>query len=149
VQASVSSKESAVTLKLSGAANYYTINLNGKVQTTTQSEITLPLLSNKNSLTVSTDKDCQGVYEDIISLGNDILVYPNPISEGILNIVLPKLEVSGTLELYTISGGMILQQSFTDNSEVLQIDVDAVPVGTYILKVTQGNQAKNTLIIIN
>ena len=149
VQVSINDKSSELTLKLNGGTSY-TVNLNGERHITSQSEITLALSSSKeNKLSVTTDKDCQGTYEETILLGNDIKVYPNPITEGKLNIVLPKLEQSGQLELYTIRGGMILQQSFAEKAEELQLDVESIPVGTYILKVTQGDQIMSKLLVIN
>jgi len=146
VQTSINRKSSELTLKLNGG-NRYTINLNGERHITSESEITLALSSKANKLSITTDKDCQGTYEKTILLDNEIMVYPNPITQGTLNVVLPKLEASGVLELYTIRGGMILQQIFTEKAEALQVDVNTIPAGTYILKVTQGDQVMSKLVI--
>ena len=136
---SVSSKvdtfDNKVTLNLSGA-KMYTINLNNDVYNTTESEITLPLSQVENTLKVSTDKDCQGVYLETIFLSSELLIYPNPISSGDLNIYLgnsssEQVEVS----LFDLNGRTVFKKQYTPVNNEVQFNVDALSKGIYLLNI--------------
>ncbi len=136
---SVSSKvdtfDNKVTLNLSGAKSY-TINLNNVVYNTSESEITLPLSQVENTLTVSTDKDCQGVYLETIFLSSELLIYPNPISSGDLNIYLgnsssEQVEVS----LFDLNGRTVFKKQYTPVNNEVQFNVDVLSKGIYLLNI--------------
>ena len=75
---------------------------------TESSTITIPLMDIENTLLVKTDKDCQGIYKESIYLSEEIIIYPNPISGGDLNILFDQNNLSDlSLSLYSINGRKI------------------------------------------
>lgn len=83
--AELNAADKMVTLKLDGGKQYF-INVNNKIYTTDKQQIQVPLNQKRNILTVKTDKECQGTYSEIFNLGEEILIYPNPIENGILTV---------------------------------------------------------------
>ncbi|WP_411030392.1 FG-GAP-like repeat-containing protein [Spongiimicrobium sp. 3-5] len=148
VDSNVDPSGKAVTLKLKGG-NSYVIALNGEVQNTSQSEITLPLNSKSNVLSVKTDKDCQGAYEESILLGNNVSVYPNPLSNGEFTISLTESTMENTiLTLYSSDGRQLLQKSYDSRQLHLKLDVSNIPSGVYILKIRKGTTINSQKVII-
>ncbi len=148
---SVSSKvdtfDNKVTLNLSGAKSYL-INLNNVIYRTTDSEITLPLSQVENTLTVSTDKDCQGVYSESIFLSSELLIYPNPIDSGDLNIYLgnsssDQVEIS----LYDLNGRTLFKKQYTPVNNEFQFNVDALSKGIYLLNINTQSSLMTYKII--
>ena len=56
----------------------YNILLNGNLITTYDDNIDLSLSPGINTIRVTANKECQGVYEEIIFISEDILLSPNP-----------------------------------------------------------------------
>ncbi len=148
---SVSSKvdtfDSKVTLNLSGAKSY-TINLNNTVYKTSDNEITLPLSQVENTLTVTTDTECQGVYMETIFLSSELLIYPNPISSGDLNIYLgnstsEKVGVS----LFDLNGRTVFKKQYTPVNNEIQFNVDALSKGIYLLNINTESSLMTYKII--
>lgn len=59
-------------------------------------------------------------------------IYPNP-NNGIFNVEIPNLVNKASLQIFSLIGKSILQQSFTLVNN--QIDVSALPDGVYLIKV--------------
>ncbi len=139
----------SVTLKMSGG-DQYTITLNGETQTTFGSEITLPLTSPENHLLVRTAKDCQGVYEETFHIDvSTILVYPNPISQGELSILLPSESNEKVhFSLFTNSGKLVFQNTFENVNGPFTIDVSRLTSGVYNLKIESDSTMHFRRIII-
>ena len=147
VNSSIDSSGKAVTLRFEGGTNY-TINLNGKVYETTNKQITLPL-SKSNSLTVKTDKDCQGLYEENILFNQNVSIHPNPVYSGELNVSLDNTNGQDTvLELYTTNGSQLLRQSYSKREMNLKLNVSNIPSGVYLLKISRGTIINTHKIII-
>ncbi|NNC60910.1 MAG: T9SS type A sorting domain-containing protein, partial [Eudoraea sp.] len=147
VSSKIDSFENKVTLDLSGGKSY-TINLNGDVYRTSEKEITLPLSQVENTLTVRTDKDCQGVYSETIMLSSELLIYPNPISSGDLNIYLgnntsENVEVS----LFDINGRTVFRKQYTAENNEIRFNVDALSKGIYLLNIKTSSGLMNYKII--
>ena len=98
----IDTSRSLLSLELSGGINY-TIDLNGIITNTTESEIMLTLAQGINHLKVTTDKDCQGIYRETINNSSQMIVYPNPIvSENNLNILTGDTTIKNLyVELYS------------------------------------------------
>ena len=77
VSSKINNSSKLVSLQLKGGSTYEII-LKGRQYTTTASYFELPLDRGANELSVSTDKDCQGVYDETIYLSSSPL-YPNPV----------------------------------------------------------------------
>lgn len=148
---SVSSKVDTSTGKVSlnfKGGKIYTINLNGKVFTTAQNEITLDLEAQTNTISVSTDKDCQGFYEETIVLASEISVYPNPVKNSLLYLELGTIsDPSVNVEIYTLSGRQISTSDHYVNNGQVQIDVSNIPNGLFVLKIHTAQKTYHYKIV--
>jgi hypothetical protein len=147
VSSKIDSFDNKVTLDLSGGKSY-TINLNGEVYRTSEKEITLPLSQVENTLTVRTDKDCQGVYSETIMLSSELLIYPNPISSGDLNIYLgnntsEQVEVA----LFDLNGRTVFRKQYNVENNEIRFNVDALSKGIYMLNIKTSSGLMNYKII--
>jgi hypothetical protein len=147
VASKVSTLKGEVTLGLTGGKEY-TIAVNDKVYKTIEKEITLPLDQVQNKISVKTDKDCQGTYEETIVLNSNAIIYPNPISYGELGIYLGmKASKKVQLTLYTLNGVEVFTKSYGTVDGDLKINVDSLPKGMYILNVKTDESLLNYKII--
>ena len=69
-------------ITMTGNSKYY-IEFNDETFTTYNPIISLELQQGTNTLKVSTDLECQGVYEENIRVTNGAFIYPNPFSSQI------------------------------------------------------------------
>lgn len=138
-----------VTLKLKGGSNYI-LFLNGLVQTTTESEITLPLNKDSNTLLVKTDKDCQGVHEEILLSNHNTSIWPNPVTNGELTVSLSSNTNEGgtLLTLFTNNGQYLLSKKYDNQQLNLKLDVSNLPPGVYILSIKRGSQTNSQKVIL-
>ncbi len=137
-----------VNLELSGGTTY-TIVLNDKETTTTENEITLDLATGLNSLKVTTDKDCQGVYKETINIATKNFVYPNPLREtNDLHIMIADLSTKKAhVTLHSLIGKLIFSKSVNiENGEAI-INTPNITSGVYILNINaSGKQSNHKLI---
>ncbi|KAB1158601.1 T9SS type A sorting domain-containing protein [Tenacibaculum aiptasiae] len=143
VVSKIAKESNTVELKLDGSKNY-NITLNDETYKTSNSFIELPLLQGKNTLKVVGDKDCQGIFEKTIYLGEEISTFPNPSTTHI-NVYLGTLKEKASIDIYALNGSLIYQTSA--NSETKRIDVSDLAKGMYILYVTKNNESKSFKII--
>jgi hypothetical protein len=139
VSSKVSNLTAEVTIDLSGGDTYF-IALNDKVITTTEKQITLALTEVENSISISTDKTCQGVHKETIFLNNDVIVYPNPIESGDLTIHLGNISSKEVkLSLFTTTGKSIFSKSIQVDDSSVKFNVDSLSKGIYIINVKTDN----------
>ncbi|MFK7810855.1 MAG: M4 family metallopeptidase [Maribacter sp.] len=148
---SVSSKTNltarTVTLNLSGS-NSYIINLNDEVYTTSDTEITLPLKSDATNLIVKTDMECQGVYEETIDFSSKVIVYPNPVSTGVITVQLSTTsEEKIAVQLNTFDGKSVFQKMIEPGESTITLNADNLQVGIYLLYVTINGNVETYKII--
>ncbi|MFD2588420.1 thrombospondin type 3 repeat-containing protein [Croceitalea marina] len=147
VTSKVNSLNNEITLSLSGAESYI-ITLNNERFTTTQSSITLPLTKVENSLSVKTEKDCQGIYEERVVLTSDIFVYPNPIYDGELNIFLGSLDINDVeTSIFNISGKQVFRKKYNANNGNVRLNISGLADGIYLLNLKANNTLLNYKII--
>ncbi|MBC2837699.1 thrombospondin type 3 repeat-containing protein [Robiginitalea sp. SC105] len=140
VSGKVNSLDNAITLELAGG-DQYRILLNGKDYQTTSSRITLPLDRPVNQLEVRTDKDCQGVYQQVITLAESLTVLPNPVADGYFDVFLPgDLDGRVQLGLFNLDGRRILHKEYNAIQGEIRIRMDGFAPGVYLLNIGVGNQ---------
>ncbi|WP_062057100.1 fibronectin type III domain-containing protein [Aquimarina longa] len=76
--------------------------------------------------------DAQSGKSDLVGPSEKISVYPNPVRDNVLNISFSPSQAA-TYSIINILGKTVASDSFTSS-----IEVDHLPKGTYILKVTSG-----------
>ena len=94
-----------INLNLSGSSSY-NILFNGLNFKTSSSELNLDLKPGVNTIKVSTNLECQGVFEETIFISEEILLSPNPASNE------SKLWVGGNdndinMTLFDVTGRII------------------------------------------
>lgn len=146
----ISSKTSldnkTVVFDLYGSKNY-TINLNDKIYTTTESNIELPLIAGKNTVTITADKECQGVFSKNIIIGNEITFAPNPVSTN-LNIYLnSKASKTAHIKMYSTLGQLVYSKKLTVANNSVQINTSSITNGLYFVSVETPDTIKNFKII--
>ncbi|MBT8275849.1 MAG: T9SS type A sorting domain-containing protein, partial [Bacteroidia bacterium] len=147
VDSKINTSRSEVTLDLSGGKIYH-IELNDIKYQTTESKITLSLSQIENLISVKTDKDCQGIYEETIMLSSEVIIYPNPISYGELTIFLGNYELKNVqITLYTINGVEVFNKPYSTLNNEVKMDFDTLPNGSYILNIKTEKSLLNYKLI--
>ena len=136
VQSKINTVTKSVTVLMEGGT-LYNVELNGVTTQTETGEITLPLKEGINTLRVTTDKDCQGVYEENIIIGNPVRVYPNPVSGTTFTIdIISQVEEAITVDIYSISGKRIYKRKLQETGVSVIVDAAAWPSGVYLISIT-------------
>jgi hypothetical protein len=147
IYATVSSANNSVDLQL-GGANKYFIQLNNSTYQTSASSINLPLSAGENKLTVTADKECQGIFKKTLYGPLNINAYPNPV-DRILNVKIPVIaQKSVDVELMNLSGQIMLQNTYINDNGTIELNLEKLIPGLYILKLSTGDGNKSILKII-
>ena len=147
VNSRINNLDKFISLNLSGS-DLYTININGVIYKTSDYEIILPLITGENILSVKTDKECQGDYKKSIMIYTEALIYPNPIKEGLLKIVLNDLpNDSVIIYLYDVNGKEVLNKTYNHTYNIIELDINALVKGTYFLNMQTNSQSLTYKII--
>jgi hypothetical protein len=122
-------------LSLSGASAY-TVQLNGKRFETIQKNLTLNLSPGLNRLSVSTDLDCQGVYEEEIFVSEKVQIYPNP-TKGPLSIYVSGQDAEVEVTARSIDGSLVYNQAHEIGwKRTFDMDLSLLNPGIYMLSIT-------------
>ena len=147
VSTSKSSNSKKVTISLSGGSSYY-VSLNNETTITGESEIELELTPGANDLSIKTNKDCQGVYNETIVFNIKPVVFPNPIKNNLLNINSVDFYKQETpIEIYDLTGKLLFSKIHKSETNQLNIDVSKIPNGMYLLKIVIADETFNYKII--
>ncbi|NNF18692.1 MAG: T9SS type A sorting domain-containing protein, partial [Flavobacteriaceae bacterium] len=147
VSSKISNLDGKVTIDLRGGKRYI-IELNGKVVTTTENQITLPLERVENNLKVSTEQPCQGSYQETIVLSENVIIYPNPVATGRLNVYLGKDRFQkAKVSLFTLNGVNVFSKELPLQNNEVDFNVDALPNGIYLLNVRTESKLLNYKIV--
>jgi hypothetical protein len=125
-------------LELSGGT-IYKISFNGKLFSTTESNVELALASGGNDIRISTDKECQGVYQRTINRSPAVLIYPNPF-ENTLSISIPEnIGQDLIIEIFTTSGKSVRKDKHITEDELIELNLTSLEAGMYVLKISSRN----------
>jgi len=137
----------SLTLDLEGG-DVYTITLNDEVYTTTASSITLDLKTAATKVSVKTDKNCQGVFEETVTLSAKVLVYPNPVRSGEITVALASPSAHKiSVQVNTLNGSRVLQKEASEGTKSVKLNADALTPGVYILSLKNGAETTTYKII--
>ncbi len=118
-------------LTLSGS-NLYNIELNGLLQQVETSEVILPLKKGVNTLKVSTNLPCQGIYEEQIFVSEEPIVYPNPFSEG-PKVFLGREIVTVEVAVHDANGRLVRKRNYKVNGSEVELNLSELPSGIYFI----------------
>lgn len=147
VSSKIDKSNNTVSFQLSGSKSY-TINLNGNITTTTLDKINLPLNYGKNEVSITTDKECQGKFNQSLFLEKNLTIYPNPAMQKI-NVSIPSEMVGGEISILAINGTII--KTIKINNEKQSIKISELPQGVYIINANKNNitNIQSKLIVQN
>ena len=148
VQSVVNTSSSEIALELNGG-DAFEITLNGKTFVTNESSINLPLDRIENTIEVRGTQDCQGVYTETIILSNQVFIYPNPVHNGKVSIYLgdSSIEVANA-ELYDFSGNKIYNKEQQATSGVIELNVNGLRPGIYMVQIRTENKLITHKLVI-
>ncbi|MBR7035709.1 MAG: T9SS type A sorting domain-containing protein, partial [Bacteroidales bacterium] len=69
----------------------------------------------------------------VVDYSEPVIMYPNPVDD---RLYVSSNKTNNTIAFYDVSGKKVLSQTFHKNTE---IDCSQLPVGTYVVRVVQGN----------
>ncbi len=138
--------QNTVTLQLYGGATYK-VNLNGKVYTTSESQLSLPLVNGTNKVIVTTDQLCQGIFDKEIMV-NDFVPYPNPFVNT-LNINIGKSVAKQVqVRVFSLTSGKeVYAGNHTNKAGILQMDLKELGAGLYYLNLSLDNKISSYKIL--
>lgn len=137
--AAVDNSGRTAKLHMTGGQSY-DIQVNDIVYQTDQSDFTVPLQKGNNLLTVSTGKECQGVIKQRITIGNDIVIYPNPFEGQVQMDVGESQAASGRVEIVDMLGRQVFLDDAVNDYGKLHLDLSALKSGVYVVKLTLDNK---------
>lgn len=138
----------SVYLELKGSQEYV-IKVNDLVYRTTENEIELNLTEERNTISVSTALDCQGIFNEQILLGSELVLYPNPVINGELSIKLPNSNTNAPIEVtvYSDNGMQVLSKQVSSLGGNFRLDIDGIVPGVYTLRINTKEKSYYTRII--
>jgi hypothetical protein len=105
----------------------------------------IPVATTKSTVLDTVNTELESTPSDLQSLEEAVKIYPNPATEGINISIMEGLETDAVIEIYSLSGKQVYRNSFA--GDVLWIDLNGQPAGTYILKITTSKQSLSKKII--
>ncbi|MBA4746869.1 MAG: thrombospondin type 3 repeat-containing protein [Muricauda sp.] len=115
------------------------------MESTGKEILTVPVEKGKNEISISGSSDCQGIYAEIIQIG-DISIYPNPVVD-ILNFQGFTSDEKGRLNIYSLSGQMVKQVELEIISGKASIDLSTLPSGVYLIQSNSLDAIKSFKIV--
>ncbi len=142
----LSSSGKQVTYNLSGSTSY-NVTLNGQTQTYFSNEITLNLVAGQNSITIATDLDCQGKFEQTIFLSDRVVFYPNPVQD-LLSIFCPGTDDEIVVTTSTLSAN--IKEVFkmkVGSSRTVHLNLSNYADGLYLVHIKSANMEETLKVI--
>lgn len=135
-----------VNLNLSGGRSYF-VFLNGEKLETSSNNIKLELAKGNNHLKVSTEKSCQGVYEESFMIDKNFDIYPNPV-EDVLSIMISEKMLNSTARVYNVLGKLINEYSMTDIENEIKVGDFQKGVYVLVLEKEEKNYGSSKFVVL-
>ncbi|WP_298369781.1 T9SS type A sorting domain-containing protein [uncultured Lutibacter sp.] len=146
VSSKVNQQNKSVFYSLTGGNNY-TIKINNKVYTTSKSTIELPLLNGKNSIEITSEKECQEAFKEEFFIGNEITAYPIPFNNYITVNLGNDTSINAIVKVYTSLGTLAISKKYPVTNGKLNLNLSNLNSGMYFLSVETTNSSKNLKVI--
>ena len=128
------------SFNVKGSKNYEAL-VNDKMyrfqfENTTQKILEIPIDKGQNQVSITGESDCQGVFTDVIVIGN-VTIFPNPVKD-ILNFNGFEEDGQAQINVFTISGSLVktIQEQIRNGD--ITIKLPDLPKGIYLFKVVAG-----------
>ncbi|KDN55836.1 pectate lyase family protein [Flavobacterium seoulense] len=142
----VSKNSNTVKLTMSGSEQYK-VTVNGVDEIVAGNDYTAALKSGTNTITVSTDLECQGVFNETIFLSEGIQYFPNPTS-GVVQVYLAGEDKEVAVKVFNLTGNLI--SSFVkpiESNRNFQLELSSYMNGVYLIQL-DGKTISKTFKII-
>jgi hypothetical protein len=129
----INNANNTIQLSLSGGEVYHIV-LNGAVHNTTANSVVLPLVTGRNTLSVTTDKLCQGKVDKIIDVGAHPVPYPNPFAE-LINVPIGDKQVKkAVIAIYSVNGILVFSKQVINPAGTIKLQTAGIDLpGSYNL----------------
>jgi hypothetical protein len=133
-------------------AEIVTISSNGNQGATYDAVHSTPVAGMNYYRIKTIEKDGTISYSEIrkVNFGKagDVIIYPNPVSTGVINITLTgtMISKSATVSILSMDGKLISQQQIVKTSQTETIDVSRLANGTYVVRLITENEVVNKTI---
>ena len=146
VYAKVDNSTGIINLAMLGAKNY-SVSVNGKTSTVSSNNFSTLLPTGLNTISVTTDKDCQGIYQQEIFISEKAFIYPNP-TFGVLHIFVGGTEENIAMNLNNLSGATIKKMNLTvGETREVEVDLSNIPQGSYIITIISKTVSQSFKVI--
>ncbi len=135
-----------LNLTLDGGS-LYNIELNGLVTQTEDAEIQLELKNGLNTLRVTTNLICQGVYEDSFFISSKPILYKEAVQE-ISRVFLNGYSGSVEVLVFSSSGQLVMRETRTVSGNDLEMNFSALPTGVYYMNI-KTSEMRDVIKLIN
>ncbi|MDF0715936.1 alpha-amylase family glycosyl hydrolase [Muricauda sp. 334s03] len=136
VYSNVNKNSDILSLELKGS-DFYNIQINDEVYLTSKNSFELKLDQSVNKVKVSTNLDCQGMFEETLLLTDKATAYPNPIVDA--NMVSVDLgfdtDEKMNVQVFDLNGRLHFSTSTEAQFGKLAIDLSGFANGMYFIKV--------------
>ncbi len=129
-----------------GGSQLYNVELNGILYQTTQSEYSLNLKTGVNTVKVTGALPCQGAYEEVILVGDEPVIYPNPF-ESELEVYVPSAGSQVQVSLFNLLGQEVYSKAYISGEEVISLDLSRLPAGVYLMRINGEKMSFTTKVV--
>ncbi|RNC86805.1 MAG: T9SS C-terminal target domain-containing protein [Winogradskyella sp.] len=133
-----------LSVDMNGSTRYNVV-FNNDSFFTYNSNLELDLQQGINTLKITADSECQGIYEETFVL-NDFLIYPIPFSQHI-NIYNGLENEELEVKMYSSLGRVVYAKTFFNQNSGCVIDTKALPPGMYIITINSKSISVTDKII--
>ncbi|WAC39794.1 T9SS type A sorting domain-containing protein [Pedobacter sp. SL55] len=130
----VNKATNTLELSFSGAAKY-NIELNGKVYQSVSNYISLAIQEGQNILSVTTDKACQGIYEQKVFLEKGKTVYPNPFQSSLFIVIANDSSPTAEITVFSESGKLVYSHQHQVVGNQIAVNLSHLPSSVYTLRI--------------
>ncbi|MEP6612096.1 MAG: T9SS type A sorting domain-containing protein, partial [Mucilaginibacter sp.] len=135
-------------LSLSGADTYH-LAVNGVTTTTTSGQLTVSLKTGNNTISLSSDKACQGVVNENILIADSKVIFPNPfVSSVSVNLGNDNVKVA-LIKVYDAFSKVVYSKQYVNQSGIVRLDLPVLKSGIYMAKVTADGKESTYKIVKN
>ncbi|NBS18795.1 MAG: T9SS C-terminal target domain-containing protein, partial [Flavobacteriia bacterium] len=98
---------------------------------------TVALRKGLNTVKISTDKDCQGIFEEMYFVSEDVAYSPNPFDD-VLNIYVGGKDRDVKIEIFSAEGRLVSSNIYnlSDTNRNATINTSHFVMGSYMIKVS-------------
>jgi len=127
-------------------SDFYNIDINGTLEQTTQSSISIHLTSGLNTVKVSAGLSCKGVFEKQFFVADTPLLIPNPVSDWVtINSRFQNQEIM--VQIYSAEGRLVKTQKAVVKEFDFEMNVSELSSGLYYVRLESGEVVQNSKLI--